>query len=894
MAEVGLLEWADKQHDWIRDALRRHAARPGFNLEQEDKADVAAQVRHVGGFTVDLPECSPLSAEHLRPNSSNEPRAVLCSLGPVKHLNRLAEEQQLRFATDGITIIYGDNGSGKSGYCRIAKKLCRSLTADDLLGNVFEIGAKPPAEVLVRFLEEGATEPTPITWKDGTLPPASIARISVFDSANARLYVDKQNRIGFLPATVALLESHGRHRSELEADFREEIKAIEKNLKTPLPGGYTAAGAVAKLLARLEIKSKDVMPSAAEIKKLAALSEQEMADLAGLEQALASDPSTMAIKRRRAKAALEKLLTASEQIDAALSADAVEIYRNLYATADSTAKAAHLAASGAFATMPLSGVGLSPWRSMFDHARAYAASVTGTDHQHLPDQEGDRCLLCQEPMTADAAGRIRSFNDFVTGAANKAAQVASVAHEEALRQIKGLAIATAEAVEAALGEFGDLSAARKAMVALIVAYYVAAGKRRDAIAGAAALSEYAAFPQLAAPVASKVRAEAEALEAEALTDDKAAADDGNRAIDRARRDTLKDRKKLGDDLTIIVARLANLEERRKLLSCCDAVETGSVSRQMTSLRRSLVMENLEKRVVAEIEALALTHIPFAVNDRSQDGQSYFEVGLNAAKTIPNSKVLSEGEQRALALACFLAEVGGDTSRQGMIIDDPVSSLDHVRIRRVAARLVKEAATGRQIIIFTHNLLFFNEVVDAAAQANPPIPLVRNYINKSESAGFGLISETDEPWIAQSVTKRIDTLKTRLKSFDGATDFTTDAWRRSAKDFYTDLRETWERLVEEILLGKVVERFNSDVKTQSLKGVVVEDEDHKRIFWAMKRVSERSGHDMASAKAIPVPIPADMKGDLDGIDQYRIDTIKRKKDAEKRRIEFEQPPKATML
>ncbi|WP_244571366.1 hypothetical protein [Mesorhizobium carmichaelinearum] len=209
-------------------------------------------------------------------------------------------------------------------------------------------------------------------------------------------------------------------------------------------------------------------------------------------------------------------------------------------------------------------------------------------------------------------------------------------------------------------------------------------------------------------------------------------------------------------------------------------------------------------------------------------------------------------------------------------------------------LVKEAATGRQVIIFTHNLLFFNEVVDAAAQANPPIPLVRNYINKSESAGFGLISETDEPWIAQSVTKRIDTLKTRLKSFDGATDFTSDVWRRSAKDFYTDLRETWERLVEEILLGKVVERFSSDVKTQSLKGVVVEDEDHKRIYWAMKRVSERSGHDMAAAKAIPVPTPADMKGDLDGIDQYRIDTIKRRKDAEKRRIEFEQPPKATML
>jgi hypothetical protein len=135
---------------------------------------------------------------------------------------------------------------------------------------------------------------------------------------------------------------------------------------------------------------------------------------------------------------------------------------------------------------------------------------------------------------------------------------------------------------------------------------------------------------------------------------------------------------------------------------------------------------------------------------------------------------------------------------------------------------------------------------------------------------------------------------RLKGFDDVNDYTTDVWRRTAKDFYTDLRETWERLVEEVLLGKVVERFNSDVKTQSLRMVVVEDEDHKQVYWAMKRVSERSGHDMAAGKAIPVPTPAEMKSDLDVIDQYRIDANKRKKDAEKRRAALEQPPKAVTL
>jgi hypothetical protein len=76
-------------------------------------------------------------------------------------------------------------------------------------------------------------------------------------------------------------------------------------------------------------------------------------------------------------------------------------------------------------------------------------------------------------------------------------------------------------------------------------------------------------------------------------------------------------------------------------------------------------------------------------------------------------------------------------------------------------------------------------------------------------------------------------------------------------------------VAALLLGKVVERFNTDVRTRSLSGVVVDDEDYKQIFWAMKRVSERSGHDMAAARNVPVPRPDEMKVDLKVIDDYRI-------------------------
>jgi|SRR5665213_1228716 len=895
MADEGLIEWANKQPNWVRDALRRHTVFPGFHLSPEEKAQILGRVRAVGGFaTTPTPECSPLLAEHLRSNHAAGSRTVLCSLGPVKNLNRLAEKQQLRFAIDGLTVIYGDNGSGKSGYCRIAKKLCRSLAADDLLGNVFEASVKPPAEVLVRYLTSGADAPTEVAWIDGQTPPVEIAQITVFDAQNARLYVDRQNRIGFLPAEVALLEQHGAHRGELGGLFDSDVKAIDRKLRTPLPGGYSTNGPIPTMLSRLDPKSKDPVLSEDDIKILATFSSKEEAELTALDLALANDPSTMASRTRRIKRALEGYLKSAEAIDEGLSSEAAAAYRVLYEKAISAAEAANLAASEKFADLPLGDVGLSPWRLMYDHAKAYVASVGYGDHDHLPDGEGEHCVLCQQPLSAEGASRIKEFNAFVAGAASRTADSTAHARNEALRLLREIHIPIGSAVTAALGEYGDLSAARKEAVPTIVSYFEAATRRRQALTDASNNDAFIAAPDLLATIASTLPAEINALEAEALVHDNAAKDDKTRAADRARRDQLGNQKKLRDDLPVILGRFHDLDERRKLQACSEAVETGSVSRQMTAFRRSLVMKDLEKRILQEIAELDLTHVPFAVSDRSLEGQSFFEVGLNAPKPIANNKVLSEGEQRALALACFLAEVGGDTALHGLIIDDPVSSLDHLRIRRVAARLVREAAKGRQVVIFTHNLLFFNEVVDAAAQASPQVPLIKNYINKSETAGFGLISETDEPWVTQPVTKRIAILRDRLTTFDGIADFTTDEWRRQAKDFYTDLRETWERLVEELLLGKVVERFNSDVRTQSLKGAVIEDEDHKQVYWAMKRVSERSGHDMAIGKAIPTAMPADMKADIDSLDQYRIAVQKRKNETTKRRETLEKPPAATVI
>ena len=375
----------------------------------------------------------------------------------------------------------------------------------------------------------------------------------------------------------------------------------------------------------------------------------------------------------------------------------------------------------------------------------------------------------------------------------------------------------------------------------------------------------------------------------------AAKQDAEQEIRSKRLSQLKDTKHLADSLQIILARRQDLELRARLKECERAAKTNAVSHKANSLRQELVSERLRDRIHAETEALSLTHLHLAINDDSRRGESGYKVSLDAKQRVASKDVLSEGEQRALGLACFLADINGQPKQHGIIVDDPVSSLDHIRLRQVAKRLVQEAGNGRQVIIFTHNLLFFSEVLSkAASHASSPVPVVTHVVREAAELGFGVVEQDDEPWEGKPVTKRIAVLREHLNRLRAEKELSKVIDRKQVVNFYTGLRETWERLVEEVLLGKVVERFGTDVRTLSLKRVVVDDEDYRKIFWAMKEASEFSGHDMPAGKNIPLPSIDDMEEALRTLDEYRASVRKRSNEIQRKRKMLEEPPKAQIL
>ena len=80
----------------------------------------------------------------------------------------------------------------------------------------------------------------------------------------------------------------------------------------------------------------------------------------------------------------------------------------------------------------------------------------------------------------------------------------------------------------------------------------------------------------------------------------------------------------------------------------------------------------------------------------------------------------------------------------------------------------------------------------------------------------------------------------------------------------------------------------------LATATVTDDDYRTIFFAMKRASERSGHDMSAGRDIPQPSPDEMEADLKVLDDFRIEIGKRRKATSATRSALENPVGAMLV
>ncbi|MGJ5134354.1 hypothetical protein [Bradyrhizobium oligotrophicum] len=354
---MSLLVWSEDRPEWQRDALRRIAV--SGQITETDRDAIYARLRHAHEIAVESDlACTPLAADHLPPVTDTVEPTLLCSIGPVSNVDRLAADQQLRFGVDGITLVFGDNGTGKSGYARIAKKMCRARVVDELRGNVFAEQASPAAAARFRFCLPGDEEPQDADWIDGDAAPEALSHIMVLDEASARIYVDKQNEITYLPREIEVIAQFGQLCTNLNSDLEREANAIAQRCRAPVGAGFSDATEAGRLVLSLTLDTPLYgLPDEAALRAAARWNEELEAELTAITAALANNPAAQARIRRRVIEMLNPLADEIDAVTSVISDDVLEAIRLKLAEAVAAAATAAQAAEVQFAQEPIRRTG---------------------------------------------------------------------------------------------------------------------------------------------------------------------------------------------------------------------------------------------------------------------------------------------------------------------------------------------------------------------------------------------------------------------------------------------------------------------------------------------------------------------------------------------------------
>lgn len=845
-----ILEWSQDRPAWQREALRRLVLND--ELSDEDISALAEICKSDHGLS-EQGDHVPLAKEHLPDQTEGAP-VSLVSIFHHRGVNALAEDQTLNFGP-GLTVVYGDNGAGKTGYIRILKNACRARGPEKILGNVVSDTA-PLAPVVAIKYKVGA-EHDPREWTGGN-EDEFVSRVSVFDTQSAAIYLTEKTDVAFRPFGLDLFDKLVKASKAVRAKLESEQRALGTNalvaVQTTIPEGT----AVAKFLANVSSLTK---PEA--VRALAQLSPEEEAQLALLEKSLldlqANDPEKLIRQLIVRAGRVEALVRHLKQVEAALSVNALKAVFDARTEGRRKSEEAKRLREATFPQGLLQGTGTDAWTALWESARRFSQEQS---YPHKPFPvigDGAQCVLCQQDLDHAAAHRLKQFDDFVASTVER--ELRQI-REAFTRQRKAFADlkTTTEAVDETLKE---LRIEHDAVAEAISAALASNEKRRVAV-----LSALTDDKDLATDCAAlvSVSAGAEALSSqidERVKTLRTSANDLTRKSMTAAAQELRARKLLAAHQQTV---LNDIERRKKYAAfglCIADTKTQAITAKSTAVTKTVVSQKLKKSFQEELANLSFRHVEVELKELGgADGVFYHKLVLTRAPGVELPKVVSEGEQRCLSIGAFFAELSTADDPSGIVFDDPVSSLDFQWRNSVARRLVQESKK-RQVIVFTHDVVFLLSLRQYAEGLGVE-PFDQHVRHQSKGAG---VCAEELPWVALPVKKRIGYLNNCLQAADKLSrDGHQDAYEKEAKHLYGLLREAWERALEEVLLGGVVERYRPGVQTQQIAQIAdISSEDCKAVETAMTKCSTwLPGHDKAAAARAPVPAPAELRADIEAL------------------------------
>jgi energy-coupling factor transporter ATP-binding protein EcfA2 len=784
--------WFQTRPKWLQDAARRILQ--SGQLGKKDVEELVAFCKaEVGIIDPAYKDLKPIGiANGALSGSQNQSTLRLVEISELKGVNALQPRMALEFGDKPLTIVYGQNGSGKSGYVRVLKHASGARRPGVLHGNIFS-AAPDQQSCKFKCVIDGA--PKDYDWAPSTGTVEELKPIQIYDTDCARVYISEENEVAFEPYLLRLFTDltdlcvlvNNRLESEIQAKPTKE-PAFPIELQTS-----KAASWYAKLSHNT---------TSHELQEKSAWTDELNAELEKLNKRLAeTKPIQKAVGLRRQKTQLLAFYNELDQWNDKLSDLHCLSCLTVRDEARSKRHAAEVDAHKVFSNAPLSGVGTESWKLLWEQARAYS-ETEGYKGILFPNTAEDaKCVLCQQPLGVDARDRFKSFESFVKGGLETQAVEEEERAKTLFESLRGIG---SDDLKLRMDSVGVADDSERSVIEV---FRSELERRRSALVSA---KDATGLPP--APEMDRIKFlsdRALQFEQQALAFDEDAKGENRPALESQRKE-LEAQKWLSQQLASIELEIDRLREVQKLEEARKLTSTQGLSTKKSTLADDLITLAYVNRFQTELAALNAPHIQVRlVKTRAEKGHVYHRIILhNSKKSVPTLEILSEGEFRIVSLAAFVADVEAREDKGPLVFDDPISSLDQVFEEATVERLVELSKTT-QLIVFTHRLSLMTLLEEMAEKSNVDVGIVSL---RTENWGVGEPSET--PIHAKKPRAALNDLIGRVQRAQKVLGQSSAEYEMHAKAICSDFRIIIERLIENDLLSDVVQRFRRSIITKN--------------------------------------------------------------------------------
>lgn len=781
-----LSEFASNKPEWLK-ALIKDAIETNGSIEE----------LRINEIFDNLLNATPLQEQSRNPSSAQRSSQKLLfeSLTHVSGVNALCENQTIKFSSD-VTVLYGLNGSGKSSYFRILNEVCGGNQKKEILPNIYALEADRKAiSVEINYLQDGNHKT--LNWNNSDRALTDFNGVKVFDSSylNGLLVSRTPDEAVVYPLGLHLfsyiaqiMDSFSEKLNQLATKERENLPIINtENLSNNLKNAFNQKqdfddSKIAEIKGMYSFSNEDANSLSEKQSTLTRLQQTNYEDRIKLLtqnnriyfefiEKISNVVNTLRECSQNLKTALDVYKTAKEKNDNALLQSQI--------------------------LKKLPQANTEEWKNFIKAGKDYSSK--------LKDEEKKKCPYChQDIVSEDAVKIIQAYASFLNDTSAGELYTAKENLRNVRNTINGydISIASTDGIKSIVNDSDSLESKLTAFKDYKQSLLSVVNK--DDIKTFDV--DFSIETNAIQDTINKNNEELKSLNASKTKKEETIATLQKEIMVLKEKESISKQKKSIDNYFNIQDKIETIENKRNSLN------TKGLTTKSNQAQNELLTSALESRLREELDKLGRRDLKVQLKvSNGSKGKCSTELVLTGNNPIKN--VLSEGEQKAVGLAVFFAEIQDENFP--IILDDPTTSLDHRIATKLANRLL---SLNNQIVVFTHYQLFMNSL-SSTSKGHFCDKYGESTCGKKNKHIF--VYEIDENLFKKGIVNRYSqrNSKTIITKIEKEI-FTIDS--SDLKDVPKNMRKCVEYLIDEVILKEQLLRKycgGENIKWDKLKEIV---------------------------------------------------------------------------